>query len=181
MFGENSDTATQHITDGTSNTVAIAEQTHNVIDGAPNAWGYRGWVQIGLDLGFYGINRFDVFLGAWYTGNRDRIMGRLAEWGTTGSLHPGGINITLGDASVRFISESTDRDRAEANLHDFRRRGHQDSELAAFQFVTSAVGTAAGRPEQVRQFRHCQCREHREFLPELRDLFRPTWQEQRGS
>jgi hypothetical protein len=88
--------------------VAIAEQTHNLIDGAPNAWGYRGWVQIGLDLGFYGINRFDVFLGAWYTGNRDRIIGRLAEWGTSGSLHPGGINITLGDASVRFISENTD-------------------------------------------------------------------------
>jgi prepilin-type N-terminal cleavage/methylation domain-containing protein len=108
MFGENSDTATQHITDGTSNTVALAEQTHNVIDGAPSAWGYRGWVQFGLDLNYYGINRFDVFLGAWYTGNRDRIIGRLAEFGTAGSLHPGGINIALGDASVRFISEATD-------------------------------------------------------------------------
>jgi len=108
MFGENSDTGIQHVLDGTSNTIAIAEQTHNLIDGAPNAWGYRGWVQIGLDVAFYGINRFDVFLGSWYTGNRDRIVGRLAEWGTSGSLHPGGINITLGDASVRFISDTTD-------------------------------------------------------------------------
>lgn len=108
MFGENSDTGMSHIIDGTSNTVAINEQTHNVIDGAPNAWGYRGWVQYGLDLGLYGINRFDVFLGAWYTGDRTRIPGRLAEFGTTGSLHPGGVNATLGDASVRFLSDTTD-------------------------------------------------------------------------
>jgi type II secretory pathway pseudopilin PulG len=108
MFGENSDTGMAHILDGSSNTVAINEQTHNVIDGAPNAWGYRGWVQFGLDLNWYGINRFDVFLGAWYTGDRTRIPGRLAEFGTTGSLHPGGINVTLGDASVRFLSETTD-------------------------------------------------------------------------
>jgi type II secretory pathway pseudopilin PulG len=108
MFGENSDTGMAHIIDGTSNTVAINEQTHNVIDGAPNAWGYRGWVQFGLDLNYYGINRFDVFLGSWYTGDRTRIAGRLAEFGTTGSLHPGGINVTLGDASVRFLSETTD-------------------------------------------------------------------------
>jgi len=108
MFGENSDTGIQHVLDGTSNTIALAEQTHNLIDGAPSAWGYRGWVQIGLDVAFYGINRFDVFLGSWYGGNRDRLVGRLAEWGTSGSLHPGGMNITLGDASVRFISDTTD-------------------------------------------------------------------------
>jgi prepilin-type N-terminal cleavage/methylation domain-containing protein len=109
MFGENSNTATQHLVDGTSNTIAISEQTHWLIDGAPNAWGYRGWVQFGIDTAAYGINRFDVFLGSWYTGNRDTIRGRLAEWGTAGSLHPGGINVALGDASVRFLSQTTDQ------------------------------------------------------------------------
>ncbi|NLX96760.1 MAG: DUF1559 domain-containing protein [Rhodopirellula sp.] len=108
MFGENSNTSTQHLVDGTSNTVAINEQTHWVIDGAPNAWGYRGWVQFGIDLAYYGINRFDVFLGSWWTGDRTTIRGRLAEFGTSGSLHPGGVNTTLGDASVRFLSETTD-------------------------------------------------------------------------
>jgi len=108
MFGENSDSGIRSILDGSSNTIAIAEQTHTVIDGAPNAWGYRGWVQFGLDSAWYGINRFDVFLGSWYTGNRDLIRGRLAEFGTPGSLHPGGMNVTLGDASVRFLSETTD-------------------------------------------------------------------------
>jgi hypothetical protein len=65
-------------------------------------------VQYGLDLSWYGINRFDVFLGAWYTGDRTRIPGRLAEFGTTGSLHPGGVNVVLGDCAVRFLSETTD-------------------------------------------------------------------------
>ena len=108
MFGENGDTGTQHVVDGTANTVAIAEQTHWVIDGAPNPWGYRGWVQFGIDIGWYGINRFDVFLGAWYTGDRTRIPGRLAEFGTPGSLHPAGINVGMGDGAVKFLTENTD-------------------------------------------------------------------------
>ncbi len=94
MFGENSNTATQHLVDGTSNTIAISERTRWLIDGAlTSAWGYRGWVQFGIDTAAYGINGFDVFLGDWYKGNRDTIRGRLAEWGTSGGLHPGGINV----------------------------------------------------------------------------------------
>jgi prepilin-type N-terminal cleavage/methylation domain-containing protein/prepilin-type processing-associated H-X9-DG protein len=112
MFGENSDTTPAHVLDGLSNTVAINETTHWVIDGAPSAWGYRGWVQFGLDLPWYGysygINRFDVFLGTWYTGDRTTIPGRLAEFGCVGSLHPGGVNVTLGDGSVRFLAQTTD-------------------------------------------------------------------------
>jgi len=54
------------------------------------------------------VDRFDAFLGSWYTGERTTIRGRLTEYGTTGSLHPGGVNATLGDGSVRFLSETTD-------------------------------------------------------------------------
>jgi prepilin-type processing-associated H-X9-DG protein len=34
--------------------------------------------------------------------------GRTAEWGMTGSLHPGGLNVGLADGSVRFIDQATD-------------------------------------------------------------------------
>ncbi len=67
MFGENSDTRFATITDGSANTVAIGETTRTVIDGAAVAWGYRGWVQIGVDIGRVGINHWEVTLGSWYT------------------------------------------------------------------------------------------------------------------
>lgn len=108
MFGENSDTKFATVTDGVSNTVAIAETTNRVLDGAPVAWGYRGWVMTGVDLGGIGINRWDVALGSWYTGDRTPVRGRIFTWGSAGSLHPGGCNATLGDGAVRFISDTTD-------------------------------------------------------------------------
>ena len=108
MFGENSDTKHGTVTDGMSNSVMIGEVTHRVLDGSPPAWGYRGWVMTGVDLARVGINRWDVALGSWYTGNREPVTGRIFTWGSAGSLHPGGCNSALGDGSVRFISQSTD-------------------------------------------------------------------------
>jgi prepilin-type N-terminal cleavage/methylation domain-containing protein/prepilin-type processing-associated H-X9-DG protein len=107
MFGENSDSKVASVLDGTSNTVAINETCHWVIDGHCPAWGYRGWVMTGIDLRM-GINRWDVALGSWYTGDRTPRRGRLFSWGLAGSLHPGGCNTCLGDGSVRFLSETID-------------------------------------------------------------------------
>ena len=59
MFGENSDTSTAGVLDGTSNTVAIAETTHWVANGSCPAWGFRGWVMTGIDVA-QGINVFDI-------------------------------------------------------------------------------------------------------------------------
>jgi len=110
MFGENSDCDMADITDGSSNTVAVNETCHWVIDGTCPAWGYRGWVMTGVDLRM-GINRWDVSLGSWYTGDRTPRRGRLFSWGLGGSLHPGGANTCLADGSVRFLSETTESQR----------------------------------------------------------------------
>jgi len=108
LFGENSDNGLQSISDGSSNTIMVAETTRMVINGFGNTWGYRGWVMNGLDVVTTnqtggpqaGINRFVDRFG------RTR-PGQLGSWGWVGSLHPGGCNLTFADGSVHFVSQST--------------------------------------------------------------------------
>ena len=107
MFGCQGGSRMSDVIDGTSNTVMLAETTRLVWNGYATAWGYRGWVMTGHDIAQnhgqgFGINSW-VYPGyAQY-----REYGRLANWGMTGSLHPGGAQFTMGDASVRFIGENT--------------------------------------------------------------------------
>ncbi len=108
MFGENSDTSTASVTDGTSNTVAIGETCHWVANGSCPAWGFRGWVMTGVDVGV-GINVFDIPPTYTWVNPKEPILGRLRDWGMVGSAHPGGANLCMGDASIRFVSENTDR------------------------------------------------------------------------
>ena len=107
MFGENSDSSTASVTDGTSNTAAVCETTRWAANGSPPAWGFRGWVMTGTDLGA-GINTW--FVPATYTwvSPQGTVLGRLRDWGMVGSLHPGGANVALGDGAVRFLAETTD-------------------------------------------------------------------------
>ncbi len=106
LFGENSDSSFSSLLDGSSNTVAMAETLRTVANGHCPTWGYRGWVMTGIDLD-YGINVTDI--PTTYTWVSDKVdhSYRLRTWGTGGSLHPGGMNVCLGDGSVRFLSETT--------------------------------------------------------------------------
>jgi prepilin-type processing-associated H-X9-DG protein len=114
MFGEESDSSTAKVLDGTSNTIAIAESTLDVLNGTRAAWGYRAWVQVGIDVasnGNYnpatgvatgtGINKW------WRTAPTEHKFGRIGDWNWAGSLHPGGCQVTMGDGSVRFLRETT--------------------------------------------------------------------------
>jgi len=101
MFGDNSRCRMSDLTDGSSNTVAMAETTLSVYNGRTPAWGYRGWVMVGVDLASTRPNDFT------WTG-QPTIIGRLGSWARSGSLHTGGIHALIGDGSVRFISENID-------------------------------------------------------------------------
>jgi len=107
MFGENSDTSAAHVRDGTSNTVAVCETTRWVANGSPPAWGYRGWVMIGADIGS-GVNVWTIPPTWTWVSPQTPIVGRLRTWGTVGGLHPGGANVALADGAVKFVSETTD-------------------------------------------------------------------------
>jgi hypothetical protein len=107
MFGENSDTNTAAVIDGTTNTVAVGETCRWVANGSAPSWGFRGWVMTGVDVAA-GINLFAIPPTYTWVADKSTIPGRLRDWGLCGSLHPAGANVCLGDASVRFLSENTD-------------------------------------------------------------------------
>lgn len=106
LFAENSESKFSSILDGTSNTVAMAETLRTVADGHSPAWAYRGWVMSGVDLG-YGINVTDIPASWTWVGDMTDYTFRLRVWGIGGSLHPGGLNVCMADASVRFVSDDT--------------------------------------------------------------------------
>ena len=102
MFGENSDTTIAMIEDGTSHTVALIETLFDVSNGETSAWGYRGWIMIGIDLPTNAINAWN---GSYVQNPRPS---QLNSAGYAGSLHPGGVHFVMGDGSVHFVSEDID-------------------------------------------------------------------------
>ena len=108
MFGAHSNSRIRDITDGTSNSAMLVEGTRNVKNGIGNTWGYSKWVGNGNDVGAgEGIN-FWACCPWWATPDSDLSAGRTRNWGAPGSNHTGGIQIALGDGSVRFVSENID-------------------------------------------------------------------------
>lgn len=119
LFGLHSSSRIRDATDGTSNTAMLLETTRQVKNGINQTWGYSHWVGNGVDLatnntnttsapGFRKINYWTC-CPWWGTPNSaTKADGRLRDWGTVGSMHPGGAHVCLADGSVRFMSENTD-------------------------------------------------------------------------
>ncbi len=108
MFGVNSNCNISKIQDGTSNTVAVAETTFEVVDGGPLSWACVGHVNKGTEFHrSLGINTW--LCCSWTTPpNTQNKVGRLSGWGSPGSLHTGGMHILLADGAVRFVSQNID-------------------------------------------------------------------------
>lgn len=112
MFDDASACAPQHVTDGLSNTAAMTETWRSCCCNGSNAdWATRSWVQNGLALEYRPPN-YTMYYVSWgtppYECNTQYAGQRLGDWANTGSWHPGGLNIVLGDASVRFLSQTAD-------------------------------------------------------------------------
>jgi prepilin-type N-terminal cleavage/methylation domain-containing protein/prepilin-type processing-associated H-X9-DG protein len=105
LFGFDSSTGFKNITDGSSNTAAIIEQTRNHHNGQMGGWSYRCWVNIGVDLTLSKINCWDY--NPCGSGNFFQY-GQLGSWGWPGSMHMGGCHVLMADGAVRFLSENVD-------------------------------------------------------------------------
>lgn len=103
LFGENTTYGDKDVVDGLSNTIAMAETMRDAYNSQGIAWGYRGWVMMGIDVGRNGINVY-----TWPGVITDPVRERLRSFACAGSMHQGGANVVLADGSVHFLSEDTD-------------------------------------------------------------------------
>jgi prepilin-type processing-associated H-X9-DG protein len=103
LFGADSNSSMRDCKDGSSNTVAVSEQTREKYNGVCSTWGHAQHVGLGIDLSWNPINMWSY--------NNDPTTyqyGRLGQWSTAGSMHPGGAQFLFADGSVHFLSENID-------------------------------------------------------------------------
>jgi hypothetical protein len=115
MFGHNATAKFRDVVDGTSNAAMVVETLRDHWNGTAPKWGHAQWPGNGIDLAYTpwaasgetsAINNHRCC--PWSTWGNG-LKTRLSDWSQGGSMHPGGCQVTLGDASVRFISETTDK------------------------------------------------------------------------
>lgn len=113
ISGEDSKSTLVAITDGTSNTLMVGEQTLELFNGVTSAWSYAGWVSVGIDpVGAWNTTFPARGLNIWNYNNHpsplNRQFGRRATWYNAASVHTGGVQFCFGDGHVQFIRQTID-------------------------------------------------------------------------
>ena len=105
VFNDLSPIRLASVTDGLSNTIFIAEKATTVLQELtplnPKYPSQHGWYITG--------NWGDTLITALYPPNAcDKVaLAAMTAWtNSASSMHPGGLNILMGDGSVRFIKDS---------------------------------------------------------------------------
>lgn len=104
-----------HLTDGTSNTIVVGEHSAWVYNGTAKlaASDHHGWMMgVGNTSVVYNNRVFNCTTVAYKPGTRTYgVDGIIRNYGANAPLlsqHPGGLQVALGDGSVRFMSETVD-------------------------------------------------------------------------
>jgi len=114
MFGVNGKCQVRDITDGTSNTVAVAESLMQNVGHDWKAWSTVGWSTAGASIADAARPLNERRPYSWTNAGNPPFSyppkgaNFLSDGGFLGSMHTGGLHILLGDGSVRFLSDNTD-------------------------------------------------------------------------
>lgn len=110
LFGADVRVPVAAVRDGVSNAFMLAETTSNSRCGhADRGWSFSDHSLFGVGLGPNDLAEINRWIDPARPNCMTRVPGRQTHPGLPGSQHPQGANFAMGDGSVKFFDEATNR------------------------------------------------------------------------